>query len=70
MAQQPTTLPKRRYKSEFQEKLTAFVPTEPEPLVLDTPTTLKLVGAVVAISAVTTVVIGVKYHFIKKLFKK
>ncbi|MGL5383266.1 MAG: hypothetical protein ACRDCC_07270, partial [Culicoidibacterales bacterium] len=64
-----TALPKKRFKTEFQKKIVAFAPTEPEPFVFDTPKKLKLAAFVAATSAVTTVAIGGAYHVAKKFIK-
>lgn len=63
-----TPKPKKRiYKTEFQDKITAFAPTDPDVFVFDTEKKVNLVVLITTISAATTLVIGGLYHLIKKV---
>ncbi|MGL4624232.1 MAG: hypothetical protein ACRCWD_05030 [Culicoidibacterales bacterium] len=63
-----STKPKKRiYKTEFQDKITAYAPTDPEVFVFDTEKKVNLVVLIATISTATTLVIGGLYHLTKKI---
>lgn len=58
---------KRIYKTEFQDKITAFAPTDSDVFVFDAEKKVSLVVLITTISAATTLVIGGLYHLVKKI---